>query len=337
MLPVLRKTTPRDIRRSDKEADLQLDIAALMTTPADMDPLSDFDFDSACDIPGLFDYKELPPEHIKSLADLEQAATNNDLPAVEQSFDSLRRSHASARLLAKPGGALQIAVDKQHEDIVRYFLSQGAQVLSCHVKSAVLSHSKPMIQLLLDHGWPINAELGWSDPPLLAYATDNLDLTTWLLSLGADPNASCGLNKTPLSAAVQYSSLKVIELLFAHGGSVREGQLLHYAIWRERADRVAVTEYLLQQGAPVNAIMYHEHQESFIQREPFGIGTPLHDAAAVGDIEVIELLLDWGADVLARDTRGRLPHERARAKGHTVAAGRLLPSLSQNGEFVVEI
>lgn len=62
------------------------------------------------------------------------------------------------------------------------------------------------------------------------YATDDLDLTTWLLSYGADPNASCELNKTPLSAAVQYSSLEVIKLLFARGGSVKQGR--HNSILR---------------------------------------------------------------------------------------------------------
>lgn len=81
--------------------------------------------------------------------------------------------------------------------------------------------------------------------------------------------------------------------------------------------------------------MYHDHQDSFIQREPFGIGTPLHDAAAVGDLEVIQLLLDYGADNLAKDTRGRLAYERAQAKGHTIAAGLLHPS-SQNEKSAQE-
>ncbi|KAM3418297.1 hypothetical protein BST61_g4297 [Cercospora zeina] len=88
-----------------------------------------------------------------------------------------------------------------------------------------------------------------------------------------------------------HISLKVIKLLFAHGGSVGEGQLLHYAVWRKQPDR-----------------------ESFMQREPFGIG---------------KLLLDWGADIRAKDTRGQRPYERARAEGHTTAASRLLPSSPQ--------
>ncbi|PPJ61258.1 hypothetical protein CBER1_11898 [Cercospora berteroae] len=227
---------------------------------------------------------------------------------------------------SRPGSALQIAVENQHEDIVQYLLSNGTQVLPTHVKSVVLSRSKSAIQLLLDYGWPINAPLGWSDPPLLAYATDDYDLTAWLLSSDADPNASCALNRTPLSAAVQYSSFEVIKLLFAHGGNAQQGQLLHYAVWRKQTDRLAVMKYLVQQGAEVNQMMYYNDRESFVQREPFGIGTPLHDAAAAGDLEVINLLLGCGADVLARDTRGRLAYERAQANGNTIAA-RLLQSL----------
>lgn len=66
--------------------------------------------------------------------------------------------------------------------------------------------------------------------------------------------------------------------------------------------------------------MYRDHQGSFVHCEAFGIGTPLYEAAAAGDLEVIKLLLDHGADKSARDTRERLPYERAQQEGHTVAA-----------------
>lgn len=159
-----------------------------------------------------------------------------------------------------------------------------------------------------------------------SYAVEDLELTTWFLAHGADPNAPCQLNKTPLSAAVQYGPYDVIQILFGCGGSVKEGQLLHFAIWRDKPDRLAVVKYIIQQGAPINELMYHQHPSSFRQRERFGLGTPLHDAAAVGDLSVVQTLLAHDASILAKDTRGKLPFQRAEANGHDVIAGLLRPS-----------
>lgn len=109
-------------------------------------------------------------------------------------------------------------------------------------------------------------------------------------------------------------------MLFTMGGDVKSGQLLHYAIWRERDDRLAVVQLILEKGADVNAIMYEGQLDSYLQREVFGLGTPLHDAAASGDLDVLRLLVDNGADIHLRDTRGRLASERAQANNHDLAA-----------------
>lgn len=75
------------------------------------------------------------------------------------------------------------------------------------------------------------------------YAVDDAALTQWFLSRGADPNAQCLLDITPLSAAVQYAPMSVLKLLFEHGGSIAFGQLLNYAAWRELDDRVDVVMF----------------------------------------------------------------------------------------------
>lgn len=155
------------------------------------------------------------------------------------------------------------------------------------------------------------------------------ELSAWFLARGADPNAPCGLDKTPLSAAVQYAPMATIRMLFANGGSVHHGQLLHYAIWRELEDRAAVVRYLLDMGALVNAVMYHDKRQSYLHRKMFGLGAPLHDAAAVGDVDVIRILVDSGADLHVRDSLGYLAHERAQANSHDAVAQLLLSQLSR--------
>lgn len=75
----------------------------------------------------------------------------------------------------------------------------------------------------------------------------------------------------------------------------------------------------------MNAVMYSDEPDSYLQREVFGLGSLLHNAAAIGDLNVLRLLLDRGADILLRDTRGYLPYERAQANNHNAAAELLLP------------
>lgn len=144
------------------------------------------------------------------------------------------------------------------------------------------------------------------------------------MSLGADPNAPCGIDTTPLSVAVHKGPLAVIDTLFAHKGTVHRGQLLHWAALRRQDDRLTVVKLILQKGAAVNAILYENDEDSFIQRKPFSLGTPLHEAARVGHLDVVQLLLDHGADVTIKDTRGDLPYDVALENGHHFATQLLM-------------
>jgi ankyrin repeat protein len=51
--------------------------------------------------------------------------------------------------------------------------------------------------------------------------------------------------------------------------------------------------------------------------------TPLMEAGLNGQIELIELLLAFGADPALRDGEGRTAGDHARARGHDEAAERL--------------
>jgi ankyrin repeat protein len=66
---------------------------------------------------------------------------------------------------------------------------------------------------------------------------------------------------------------------------------LHWAAWNGRKE---VAEFLLSQGAKVNARDEHGH-------------TPLHCAAMWNKKDIVELLIEHGADVNATDNEGRTP------------------------------
>lgn len=128
-------------------------------------------------------------------------------------------------------------------------------------------------------------------------------MTIWLLNHGADPNARCDIDYTPLSYAVRYADLPTIHLLLRRGGDVRIGQLIHNAINRE-SDTLKVIQILIDQGAPFDSLMYQDHQYSW-RMFPFMRETPLHTAVALQRDDVIRYLIRKGASIEIEDCRGQ--------------------------------
>ena len=156
-------------------------------------------------------------------------------------------------------------------------------------------------------------------------ALEDTELTFWFLSHGADPNATCGLDITPLSIAVRDASFEVIRILFDHGGSIKHGQLLHFAAIRGLPDRLNVLNYLIDKGAPVNGIMFENYRDSYEQEYLSGLGTPLHSAAVKGYLDIVDQLLSRGADPSIRNSWGKLAVDEAEYYGWREVTDRLRP------------
>lgn len=131
----------------------------------------------------------------------------------------------------------------------------------------------------------------------IAAHEDNEDAVNWLLSKGANINASSGgLGETPLRLAVERGNEKVAALLIAKGadcsrtGSEDKLPLLHLAAAQGHA---SIVKLLLDCGFTIN------------DADPIGGRTPLHYTCESGH----ELLTSWmifelGADVTVRDNNG---------------------------------
>lgn len=152
----------------------------------------------------------------------------------------------------------------------------------------------------------------------VAFSTDDVQVSNWLLDRGADPNKRCILDLTPLPNAMTGASMSFIKTLFEErDADPTKGQLLHHTVVRRSDDAQELVRFLLEKGVPVNKIKYEDDKQSFETRESWGLGTPLHRAAELGELAIVRCQLDAGADLSTLDTREKKAICWARQSGHS--------------------
>jgi ankyrin repeat protein len=139
------------------------------------------------------------------------------------------------------------------------------------------------------------------------------DMAMWFLGHGAEPDARCYLDLTPLSLAVRYASVSTFQVLL-NRGSADKGQLVHHAVERE-VDTIEVLDILVDKGAPLDELQYERDLPSWNHEFFKGLGTPLHRATELGKIDVARYLLQNHANRNARDSNGCTPLDIAYRKG----------------------
>ncbi|HEX3146605.1 MAG TPA: ankyrin repeat domain-containing protein [Gemmataceae bacterium] len=135
----------------------------------------------------------------------------------------------------------------------------------------------------------------------------------YLLSRGASLDA-LGTN-LDLNGAVFHGHWQLCEFLIEHGADVNHalpdtGETpLHSALCKvDAATFNPILKVLLQHGADPNRATTPAIETDSFMRDCRTYGeTPLHRAAAFGDAEAIQLLLDAGATIDVRDVRGDTP------------------------------
>jgi len=141
--------------------------------------------------------------------------------------------------------------------------------------------------------------------------TTDQEIVIWLLDHGADPNQRCEIDLTPLSYAIKYAPISNIKLLLGRGGYIHQGQLLFHALER-KSEIIEVLQLLLTEGASLNTTMYQNHYPSWRLYFFMGLGTVLHKAAELGNVEVVRFLVREGIDQSIKDANGRTALECAK-------------------------
>uniref|UniRef100_A0A673MLY3 Ankyrin repeat and SOCS box protein 13-like n=1 Tax=Sinocyclocheilus rhinocerous TaxID=307959 RepID=A0A673MLY3_9TELE len=158
------------------------------------------------------------------------------------------------------------------------------------------------VRLLLDAGAQVDARnVDGSTPLCEACSIGNFECVRLLLEYGAKVNPMLTSRTTsPLHEACMGGNADCVRLVIAKGASLEAydlyyGTPLHVACANRHLECVKV---LLNAGVRVNATRLHE--------------TPLHHAAKSNNVDMIELLVEFGANIYARDKYDRKPVDYTR-------------------------
>ncbi|TGO49584.1 hypothetical protein BCON_0206g00190 [Botryotinia convoluta] len=186
---------------------------------------------------------------------------------------------ASADIKATQDGrhsALEIAASRAHDDV---------------------------IQLLLERGADINAISNTGTALEGAASSGDIRLVRKLLGLGCNVNQEGRFGSTPLKAAARKGSIEIVHLLLELGAEIDHcedyGTPLQIAAL---AGHVEVCRVLLNHGALVNTPGLSGTEGSALQCA--ASNNNVHNSIAK-DIELLQLLLDYGADINTQDSTNR--------------------------------
>jgi len=167
------------------------------------------------------------------------------------------------------------------------------------------------VRLLLAKGAAVNAASNFGRTPLMIAALHNrsYEIAKLLIDKGADASACDKMNFCVLEAAAQGNDTGTVRLVLARGANAKAKDKTGTDALMAGAmnGNVEVAKLLLAKGSDVNAVTIEVF--ATVKNGPLELGrfTPLLTALPYGPPEMVKLLMDAGASVNARDTRGMTP------------------------------
>ena len=265
----------------------------------------------------------------------------------------------AARQASKGQNALMWAVAEGHLDVARELLAHGADVAArtrgafTPLLFAARTGDRDMARLLLEHGADVNdVATDGSTPIVVATVRGHPELAMLLLEHGARPDGDAEkIGYTPLHWASTRS-----EGVVTNDYPDAPGEWAALAGIPDRAGKLALIDALLDHGADINAQVTRDlprYGFTLFPRHNLPGATPFYLAAVVADVEVMQLLLERGADP-GINARGDItplmvagglahmdneslvpPEDRLAAVQLAVAAGNDIHALNRQGFNVV--
>ncbi|KAL5964290.1 Ankyrin-3, partial [Taenia solium] len=212
---------------------------------------------------------------------------------------------ADANATARNGlTPLHVGIYYEYPEAVEFLLSRGAEVTAkCKngftpLHLAAKAKTPEIATLLLKANAPTDclSQNGYSPLHLASLEGEFTVVQTLVNDYSAQVNCSANDGLTPLHLATQAGRVDVAEFLLAHGADqnmqTRNGYMaLHEAAYRGSAPLVRL-------------LLAHPGKEGAINSRTIMGCTPLHLAAQQGHSQIIDLLLNAGADPKIRTMQG---------------------------------
>jgi ankyrin repeat protein len=225
--------------------------------------------------------------------------------------------------------ALMWAVSEGHTDAARMLIAAGANVSArSHYVAAANGRGFEGRTPVANRAEPKTEEFasGWLTPLTLAAREGDVEMARILVSAGADVNAVTGDGKTALALAIFNGNYEVASFLVDSKVDVNKADAqrftpLFYAVdrrnmetapnfpWMVTADPMPLIRKLLDAGANPNALVNNTPRARMREGSPrIVFATALMRAAFAGDLELVTLLLERGADpaIMSRDNETML-------------------------------
>ncbi|XP_078144517.1 poly [ADP-ribose] polymerase tankyrase-1 [Centroberyx gerrardi] len=238
--------------------------------------------------------------------ELFEACRNGDVSRVKKVVDTV---NVNAKDMAgRKSTPLHFAAGFGRKDVVDHLLQTGANVharddgglIPLH-NACSFGHSE-VVSLLLCQGADPNARDNWNYTPLHEAAIKGkIDVCIVLLQHGADPNIRNTDGKSALDLA-EPSAKAVLT------GEYKKDELLEAA-------RSGNEEKLMALLTPLNVNCHASDGRKRLTSQKL-LSTPLHLAAGYNRVRTVQLLLQHGADVHAKDKGGLVPLHNACSYGH---------------------
>ncbi|KAH4059332.1 hypothetical protein HBI25_106250 [Parastagonospora nodorum] len=253
---------------------------------------------------------------------LQAACCAEDIETVRLLLNAGADVTSGAAVSGYYGTALQAAAAVESLEIVQELLNSGAAVnIGSHgtfgsALSAASSADEPDIaKLLIEHGADVNLAGGYDHLPIMAAAqTGNFAILKLLLDHGADAAATGGQWGSTITAAAYGDEMECFELLLERGGDLH-AKGGHYGSALQAAAvkaSLAIIDTILDQA--VELVNYCDGKYY----------TPLIAAAYYDRLEVVDILLEKGADIRVHGGQYRSAITAAAIKGNKAVLEKLL-------------
>lgn len=216
---------------------------------------------------------------------------------------------------------LMVAIRERKENVVQWLLDQKADVNAVDRNGKTCLHAEAALyfdnnrpkkfqchKLLVNAGAEIDAKDNMCQTALfVALNNGNEDIASYLLENSANPDLLDNEGNTCLHHASKSGSLKCVKLiaermktLANHQNHNQETPLHLVSATQQTANRIDIISTILERGPklPIEKYAYI----NVVDKEGKSC---LHYAAEVADFNCVELLVSVGAEINARDNKGR--------------------------------